>query len=152
MVTLHCPSTAQTRKMIDAHALAMLKPGAILVNLSRGDLVDTDALVEGLNTGRPAAAALDVFDPEPLPADHPLLAMPNVVVSPHIASASPTCREPTASRRPPRPSRGSCGASPRRTSSTASPSARTGRGPDVERDHRICDRGRESARWPPEPR
>lgn len=67
VVTLHCPSTPQTRRMIDANALAMLRPGAILVNLSRGDLVDTEALVEALGQGRPAVAALDVFDPEPLP-------------------------------------------------------------------------------------
>jgi D-3-phosphoglycerate dehydrogenase len=88
VVTLHCPSTPQTRRMIDADALAMLRPGSILVNLSRGDLVDTDALVDALLNGRLAAAALDVFDPEPLPADHPLRSLPHVIISPHIASAS----------------------------------------------------------------
>ena len=89
VVTLHCPSTAQTRRMINAYALAVLRPGAILVNLSRGDLVDTDALVASLQSGRLAGAALDVCDIEPIPAGHPLLSMANVILSPHIASASP---------------------------------------------------------------
>jgi D-3-phosphoglycerate dehydrogenase len=89
VVTLHCPSTAQTRRMINADTLSMLKPGSILVNLSRGDLVDTEALVEALSHERLASAALDVFDPEPLPAEHPLRNLPNVILSPHIASASP---------------------------------------------------------------
>jgi D-3-phosphoglycerate dehydrogenase / 2-oxoglutarate reductase len=88
VVTLHCPSGAQTRKMINAYALALLRPGAILVNLSRGDLVDTDALVSALQSGRLGAAALDVCDPEPIPSGHPLLGLENVIVSPHIASAS----------------------------------------------------------------
>ncbi len=100
VVTLHCPSTAQTRRMINAYALAVLRPGAILVNLSRGDLVETDALVAALQSGRLAAAALDVCDIEPIPAGHPLLRMANVILSPHIASASPravqTLRESVA--------------------------------------------------------
>jgi D-3-phosphoglycerate dehydrogenase len=75
--------------MIDAGALTLLRPGAILVNLGRGDLVDTDGLVDALRSGRLGAAALDVCDPEPIPAGHPLLSLPNVVLSPHIASASP---------------------------------------------------------------
>jgi D-3-phosphoglycerate dehydrogenase len=88
IVTLHCPSTAQTREMINAYALELLRPGAILVNLSRGDLVDSDALVAALRSGRIGAAALDVCDPEPLPSGHPLLGFSQVLVSPHIASAS----------------------------------------------------------------
>ena len=100
VVTLHCPSTAQTRRMIDAHALELLPPGAILVNLSRGDLVETEALAAALASGRLGAAALDVCDPEPIPAGHPLLGFPNVILSPHIASASPravrTLRETAA--------------------------------------------------------
>lgn len=88
IVTLHCPSTAQTRHMIDDKALARMKPGAILINLARGTLVVTDALVQALKTGRLAAAALDVCDPEPIPPGHPLLQMPNVILSPHIASVS----------------------------------------------------------------
>jgi len=90
VVTLHCPSTPQTRRMINRETLAKLKPGAILVNAGRGDLVDTGALVAALESGQLAGAALDVCDPEPIPADHPLLQMPNVIVAPHIASASPT--------------------------------------------------------------
>jgi D-3-phosphoglycerate dehydrogenase len=89
VVTLHCPSTAQTRGMIGHDALAMLRPGAILVNLGRGDLVDTEALVAALQSGRLGAAALDVCDQEPISAGHPLLGLPSVVLSPHIASASP---------------------------------------------------------------
>jgi D-3-phosphoglycerate dehydrogenase len=89
VVTLHCPSTAQTRQMVGAGALARMKHGAILVNLARGDLVDTNALVSSLENGHLAAAALDVCDPEPIPPGHPLLRMPNVILAPHIASASP---------------------------------------------------------------
>ena len=100
VVTLHCPSTTQSRRMINAYALALLQPGAILVNLSRGDLVDTEALVTALRSGRLAGAALDVCDIEPIPAGHPLLRMANVILSPHIASASPravqTLRESAA--------------------------------------------------------
>jgi D-3-phosphoglycerate dehydrogenase len=88
VITLHCPSTAQTRRMINAYALALLKPGAIVVNLSRGDLIDTEALLESLRSGQVGAAALDACDPEPIPAGHPLLGMSNVILSPHIASAS----------------------------------------------------------------
>lgn len=89
VLTLHCPSTPKTRKLINAEAFELLKPGAILANLSRGDLVDTDSLVAALETGRLAGAALDVCDPEPIPVGHPLLKLPNVIVAPHIASASP---------------------------------------------------------------
>jgi D-3-phosphoglycerate dehydrogenase len=88
VLTLHCPSTAQTRRMLNAERLVAMKRGSILVNLARGDLVDTDALVAALQRGHLAAAALDVCDPEPIPPGHPLLQMPNVVVSAHVASAS----------------------------------------------------------------
>ena len=90
IVTLHCPSGPTTRKMIGAQTLATMKRGALLVNVARGDLVDTDALVAALQSGQLGAAALDVFDPEPLPADHPLRNLPNVIIAPHIASVSPT--------------------------------------------------------------
>src|SRR5580704_13291702 len=74
--------------MFGAQRLAKLKPRSILVNLARGDLVDTSALVAALQSGHLAGAALDVCDPEPIPPGHPLLQMPNVLVSPHVASAS----------------------------------------------------------------
>jgi D-3-phosphoglycerate dehydrogenase / 2-oxoglutarate reductase len=90
LLTLHCPSTARTRRMIDATALAKMKRGALLVNLARGDVVDTAALVAALELGQLAGAALDVCDPEPIPPDHTLLRLSNVIVTPHIASAS--CR------------------------------------------------------------
>jgi len=90
VLTLHCPSTPQTRKMINGESLAKLKRGAILINVGRGDLVDVPALAAALESGQLSAAALDVFDPEPIPADHPVLKMSNVLLTPHIASASPT--------------------------------------------------------------
>jgi D-3-phosphoglycerate dehydrogenase len=89
VLTLHCPSTPQTRKLMSHNSFAKLKPGAIFINIGRGDLVDAPALTEALQSGHLSAAALDVFDPEPIPADHPILKMPNVILSPHIASASP---------------------------------------------------------------
>jgi D-3-phosphoglycerate dehydrogenase len=88
VVTLHCPSTPQTRRIINKNSLAKIRPGAILINVGRGDLVETAALVESLGSGRLSAAALDVCDPEPIPAGHPLLGMPNVILASHIASCS----------------------------------------------------------------
>lgn len=88
LITLHCPSTAQTRRMLSAERLSRMKRGSILVNLARGDLVDTRALVAMLQSGHLAAAALDVCDPEPIPPGHPLLQMPNVIVAAHVASTS----------------------------------------------------------------
>ena len=88
LVTLHCPSTPQTRRMMNRTAIAQMKPGAILINVGRGDLVESAALVEALERGHLSAAGLDVFDPEPIPSDSPLLRMDNVVISPHNASAS----------------------------------------------------------------
>ncbi len=88
IITLHCPSTAETRGMVNRESLAAMKPGVILINVARGDLIDSDALTEALRSGRVSGAALDVFAPEPIPADHPIRSMPNVVVSSHIASCS----------------------------------------------------------------
>ena len=78
----------ETRGLIDGAALRRMRPSAILVNTSRGPVVDTAALVEALQAGTIAGAALDVTDPEPLPADHPLLAIPSCLVVPHVASAT----------------------------------------------------------------
>jgi glyoxylate reductase len=91
-VSIHTPLTSTTRGLIDAQALAKMKPTAHLVNTARGPIVDTDALAEALHAGRIAGAALDVTDPEPLPADHPLLSAPNLIVLPHIGSATTATR------------------------------------------------------------
>ncbi|MBB4661775.1 2-hydroxyacid dehydrogenase [Conexibacter arvalis] len=91
-VSLHVPLTPATRHLIDAAALERMKPTAILVNTARGPIVDTDALIAALHAGAIGGAALDVTDPEPLPADHPLLAAPNVLVLPHVGSATTRTR------------------------------------------------------------
>lgn len=88
VVSLHCPTTPDTRKIINVESLKKMKTGAILINVGRGELVDLDALTAAVLAGKLGAVALDVFDPEPLPADHPLLPLDNVLVSSHIASAS----------------------------------------------------------------
>ncbi len=84
---LIAPHTAETDRMISGRELALLPDGALLVNVARGKLVDTGALVAELSTGR-IRAALDVTDPEPLPADHPLWRQPGVLISPHVGGAS----------------------------------------------------------------
>jgi phosphoglycerate dehydrogenase-like enzyme len=84
-VALTCALTPQTRGVIDAAALAAMRPSAVLVNCARGGCVDQPALVAALEAGRIAGAALDVTDPEPLPPDTPLWAMPNVLITPHTA-------------------------------------------------------------------
>jgi D-3-phosphoglycerate dehydrogenase / 2-oxoglutarate reductase len=88
LVTLHCPSLPETKGMINTTTLAAARPGLLLVNLSRGDLVDPGALVAALDSGHVAGAALDVFQPEPIPAGHPILGRSNVILAPHIASVS----------------------------------------------------------------
>ncbi|MEX1286942.1 MAG: D-glycerate dehydrogenase [Acidimicrobiia bacterium] len=87
-VVLTVPLTSETTGLIDAAALARMRPTAGLVNVSRGGVVDTEALVEALATGSIAWAALDVTDPEPMPADHPLLALPRATVIPHLGSST----------------------------------------------------------------
>jgi glyoxylate reductase len=87
-VSLHTPLTPETRGLIDAAALERMKTTALLINSARGGVVDQDALREALIAGTIAGAALDVTDPEPLPADHPLLDAPNLLVVPHVGSAT----------------------------------------------------------------
>jgi glyoxylate reductase len=92
-VSLHCPLTPATFHLIDAAALERMKPTAILINTARGAIVDQQALAQALHDGVIAGAALDVTDPEPLPADDPLLKAPNLIVVPHIGSATRATRE-----------------------------------------------------------
>ena len=92
-VSLHVPLTPTTRHLIDEAALAQMKPTAVLVNTARGGVIDQDALGRALRDGVIAGAALDVTDPEPLPPDHPLLELPNLLVLPHIGSATHPTRE-----------------------------------------------------------
>jgi glyoxylate reductase len=92
-VSLHTPLTPQTRHLIDAPAFARMKPTAFLINTARGGVVDQAALRDALSARRIAGAGLDVTDPEPLPADDPLLDAPNLLVVPHIGSATVRTRE-----------------------------------------------------------
>jgi phosphoglycerate dehydrogenase-like enzyme len=85
VVSLHLPLVPETQHVIDAGALGRMKPGAILINTGRGGLVDPSALAAALSSGRIAGAGLDVFETEPLPEGDPVLLLPNVVVTPHIA-------------------------------------------------------------------
>jgi phosphoglycerate dehydrogenase-like enzyme len=89
IVSLHVPLVPETERMIDAAALASMRDGAILVNTARGGLVDEPALVHALTAGKLRAAGLDVFTQEPVDPDNPLLALPNVVVSPHLGWLTP---------------------------------------------------------------
>ncbi|MFQ5831664.1 MAG: 2-hydroxyacid dehydrogenase [Candidatus Thorarchaeota archaeon] len=88
IITVHVPLTAETHNMIGPDELAMMKPGAVLINTSRGPVVDEDALYDSLKSGHLGGAGLDVFTQEPVSLKNPLLKMPNVVLAPHIGSAS----------------------------------------------------------------
>lgn len=92
-VTLNCPLTPETNRLIGAAQLAQMKRSAILINMARGGVVDTQALYEALASGTIAAAGLDVTEPEPLPRDHPLLLLKNVVIAPHLGSATNRTRQ-----------------------------------------------------------
>ena len=96
-LTLHVALTPETRHLISSDEFAKMKPTAILINAARGPVVDTDALVSALTSGEILGAALDVTDPEPLPADHPLVNMNNCIVVPHTASATVQTRDAMAS-------------------------------------------------------
>ena len=100
VVSPHCPSTPKTKQLFNAGAFAKMKAGSIFINVGRGDLADSTAVTAALQSGHLGGAALDVFDPEPIPADHPIRTMPNVILASHIASASPpavkTLRETAA--------------------------------------------------------
>jgi glyoxylate reductase len=92
-LSLHCPLTPQTHHLIDAEALELMRPTAILINTARGPIIDQAALRQALLGGRIAAAAVDVTDPEPPATDDPILSTPNLLVVPHIGSATRTARE-----------------------------------------------------------
>lgn len=92
IVSLHCPLTPQTQKLINAERLAWMKPSAFLLNTSRGPLVDEAALAEALNSGRLAGAGLDVLSVEPPPASNPLLQAKNCLITPHNAWATRAAR------------------------------------------------------------
>lgn len=90
VVSLHLPLTDETHHLLDAAALAAMRPGAVVVNTSRGGLIDEVALADALDSGHLGAAALDVLEAEPAPADHPLRTHPRAVVTPHVAWYSTT--------------------------------------------------------------
>ena len=100
VITLHCPSLPATKNILNNSTLSKMKKGSLLINAGRGDLVCADALLEALTAGHLAGAAIDVFSTEPVPTDSPLLGMDNVLITSHIASASPqsakTLRETAA--------------------------------------------------------
>ncbi|MBM3264339.1 MAG: hydroxyacid dehydrogenase [candidate division Zixibacteria bacterium] len=96
IVTFHVPLTRKTRRMVDARTLAFVRPSCRIVNTSRGGVIAQEALTEALHDGRIAGAALDVFEEEPIPPDHPLCRLPNVVLTPHIGGLTQTAMRRTA--------------------------------------------------------
>lgn len=91
IVSVHCPATPQTRHLINASTLALMKAGSYFINVARGAIVDETALISALQSGHLAGAGLDVFDPEPTIPDHPLYSLPNTITTPHIASYTAAC-------------------------------------------------------------
>jgi len=96
VLSLHVPLTDETRDMINAESMASLKPGCLLINTARGAVVDELALAEALRSGQVVGAALDVFETEPLPGNHPLLTAPNIVLTPHIAGQTDVAMQAAA--------------------------------------------------------
>ncbi|MEI2416492.1 hydroxyacid dehydrogenase [Orrella sp. JC864] len=96
VVSLHRPLRPDTRHTLDARSLAWLRPHALVINTSRGGLIDEPALVQALQQGRLAGAGLDVFEQEPLPQDHALAGLPNVVLTPHLAGSTVEALRETA--------------------------------------------------------
>lgn len=88
VISIHVPLTEQTRSLIGADAFRQMKPGAVIVNTSRGGIIDEAALFDALAAGRIAGAGIDVFEAEPPPADHPLFTLPNIVLAPHVAGVT----------------------------------------------------------------
>jgi len=88
VIILILPATAESNKLIGAREFSLMRQGALLVNAARGPIVDTEALIDALNTGR-VRAALDVTEPEPLPEGHPLWSCPNLLLTPHVGGSSP---------------------------------------------------------------
>jgi phosphoglycerate dehydrogenase-like enzyme len=88
VVAIAVPLTSETEKLFNAAAFAAMKRGSYLINISRGKVVDTEALVAALKSGQLAGACLDVTEPEPLPAGHALWSVPNVIITPHVAGES----------------------------------------------------------------
>lgn len=97
-VSVHAPLNLDTYHLIDAAAIERMRADAVVVNTGRGGIIDEEALAAALRTGKLAAAGLDVLEQEPPPADHPLLALPNVILSPHVASATSRMRPETRRR------------------------------------------------------
>ncbi len=93
VITVHTPLNKDTRGLIDARRIGLMKPGVLLVNCARGGIIDETALVEGLQAGKVAGAALDVFIEEPLPKDHPLRKLDSVVLTPHLAASTTEAQE-----------------------------------------------------------
>ncbi|MGL4424615.1 MAG: NAD(P)-dependent oxidoreductase, partial [Gemmataceae bacterium] len=96
IITLHVPLTPQTEKLIRPETLALMKPSAIVINTSRGPVVDEPALAHALAAGTIAGAGLDVFEEEPLPADHPFCSLANVILTAHVAGVDLRSRDDMA--------------------------------------------------------
>jgi phosphoglycerate dehydrogenase-like enzyme len=88
VVTLHVPLTEETKALIDESTIRLMKPGAFLVNVSRGGVIDEEALARALVDGHLAGAGLDVYETEPIPAESPLLGAPNLVLTPHLGAST----------------------------------------------------------------